>query len=80
MVLGRLVHYAADVVLVSTVLAGVKKSTGYTPQTNLITEPTLRSVADSVLGLGETTSASYREMQSPVRTSNERVASPAPLK
>ncbi|KAJ1307533.1 hypothetical protein OPQ81_001630 [Rhizoctonia solani] len=54
MALGRLVHYAVDVVLVSAVLAGVKKSTGYTPQTNLITEPTLRSVADSVLGLGET--------------------------
>ncbi|KAF8754384.1 (ABC) transporter [Rhizoctonia solani] len=54
MVLGRLVHYGVDVVLVSAVLAGVKKSTGYTPQTNLITEPTLKSVADSVLGIGET--------------------------
>ncbi|CUA76098.1 hypothetical protein RSOLAG22IIIB_02110 [Rhizoctonia solani] len=54
MVLGRLVHYAVDVVLVSTVLAGVKKSTGYTPQTTMITEPTLKSVADSVLGVGET--------------------------
>ncbi|CAE6425515.1 unnamed protein product [Rhizoctonia solani] len=54
MAIGRLMHYAVDVVLVSTVLAGVKKSTGYTPQTNLITEPTLKSVADSVLGLGET--------------------------
>ncbi|CAE6416217.1 unnamed protein product [Rhizoctonia solani] len=52
---GHLTKYAdLNVVLVSTVLAGVKKSTGYTPQTNLITEPTLKSVADSVLGLGET--------------------------
>lgn len=29
MVLGRLVHYAADAVLVSTVLAGIKRSTGF---------------------------------------------------
>lgn len=29
MVLGRLVHYAADVVLISTVLAGIKRSTGF---------------------------------------------------
>lgn len=29
MVLGRLVHYAADVLLVSTVLAGVKRETGF---------------------------------------------------
>ncbi|CAE6410264.1 unnamed protein product [Rhizoctonia solani] len=54
MVVGRLVHYGVDVVLVSAVFAGVKKSTGYTPETNLITDPTLKSVADSVLGIGET--------------------------
>lgn len=53
MALGRLVHYAVDVVLVSSVLAGVKKSTGYTVQTSQITDPTLRSIADSVLGAGE---------------------------
>ena len=29
MVLGRLVHYAADAVLVSTVLAGIKRSSGF---------------------------------------------------
>lgn len=29
MVLGRLVHYVADAVLVSTVLAGIKRSTGF---------------------------------------------------
>ncbi|KAG8736512.1 hypothetical protein FRC10_009223 [Ceratobasidium sp. 414] len=54
MVIGRLTHYAVDLVLVSTVLAGVKKSTGYTPQTSLITDPTLKSVADTFLGAGET--------------------------
>jgi hypothetical protein len=29
MVLGRLVHYTLDAVLLSTVLAGVKKSSGF---------------------------------------------------
>ena len=29
MVLGRLIHYAADAVLVSTVLAGIKRSSGF---------------------------------------------------
>ncbi|KAG8752162.1 hypothetical protein FRC12_012107 [Ceratobasidium sp. 428] len=54
MVVGRLTHYAVDLVLVSTVLAGVKKSTGYTPQTALITDPTLKTIADTFLGAGET--------------------------
>ncbi|PNH35620.1 hypothetical protein VD0002_g186 [Verticillium dahliae] len=31
MVLGRLTHYAVDAVLISTVLAGMKRSTGLTP-------------------------------------------------
>lgn len=30
MVLGRLVHYAVDALAVSTILAGVKKTTGFT--------------------------------------------------
>ena len=54
MAIGRLFHYAFDAVLVSSVLAGVKKSTGYAPQTSLITDPTLKSVADTFLGVGET--------------------------
>lgn len=29
MALGRLIHYAVDAVLASTVLAGVRRSTGY---------------------------------------------------
>jgi len=53
MVLGRLVHYAADAVLISTVLAGIKRSTGFAPNTAAITEPTLRSVVDSFLGVGD---------------------------
>ncbi|KAH7884606.1 DUF1748-domain-containing protein [Phlebopus sp. FC_14] len=54
MVLGRLVHYAADAVLVSTVLAGIRRSSGFTVETNSISDPTLRSVAERFLGVGET--------------------------
>ncbi|KAF8311696.1 DUF1748-domain-containing protein [Clavulina sp. PMI_390] len=53
MVLGRLVHYAVDVVLLSTVIAGVKRSSGFEPQTSAISEPTMRSVAEKFLGVGE---------------------------
>ncbi|KIJ66751.1 hypothetical protein HYDPIDRAFT_108685 [Hydnomerulius pinastri MD-312] len=54
MVLGRLVHYAADAVLVSTVLAGIRRSSGFTVETNAISDPTMRSVAERFLGVGET--------------------------
>ncbi|CAL1716599.1 unnamed protein product [Somion occarium] len=54
MVLGRLFHYAADAVLLSTVLAGVKRSSGFVPATNNIGDDTMRSVAEKYLGIGET--------------------------
>ncbi|KAI0346293.1 DUF1748-domain-containing protein [Trametopsis cervina] len=54
MVLGRLFHYAVDAVLLSTVLAGVKKSSGLSPSTTSITDPTMRSLTDRYLGVGET--------------------------
>ncbi|KAF8591116.1 DUF1748-domain-containing protein [Ramaria rubella] len=54
MVLGRLVHYAFDAVLLSTVIAGVRRSSGFSPDTPLLGDPTLRSVADKFLGVGET--------------------------
>ncbi|KAF9787368.1 DUF1748-domain-containing protein [Thelephora terrestris] len=53
MVLGRLVHYVADAVLVSTVLAGIKRSTGFAPDTAAIAEPRVRSVVDGFLGVGD---------------------------
>lgn len=74
MAIGRLVHYGLDAVLVSTVLAGVRRSSGFkyvvvpflTPsdeslttrapnrvETEKISDPTLRSVADNYLGFGE---------------------------
>jgi len=54
MVLGRVVHYTFDAVLLSTVVAGVRRSSGFTPETSSISDPTLRSVADRFLGVGET--------------------------
>ncbi|OCH83982.1 DUF1748-domain-containing protein [Obba rivulosa] len=52
--LGRVFHYAMDAVLISTVVAGVRRSTGFTPQTERITDPTARSLAERYLGVGET--------------------------
>ena len=73
MVLGRLVHYTVDAVLLSTVVAGVRRSSGFSsvfssyniqrlclnvhsfrPDASVIPDPTLRSVAEKFLGVGET--------------------------
>ncbi|KAI6025771.1 DUF1748-domain-containing protein [Pisolithus orientalis] len=54
MALGRLVHYAIDAVLVSTVLAGIRQSSGFAVHTSTISDPTLRSLAERYLGVGET--------------------------
>jgi Fungal protein of unknown function (DUF1748) len=71
MVLGRLVHYTVDAVLLSTVVAGVRRSSGFSlvfnffsyisrilirlrPDASAIPDPTLRSVAEKFLGVGET--------------------------
>ncbi|ODO08095.1 hypothetical protein I350_03678 [Cryptococcus amylolentus CBS 6273] len=67
---GRLGHIAFDLVIISALLAGVKKSTGYTifvvldnvPTTidinslkmTLFTDSALRSFMDSYLAMGET--------------------------
>ncbi|KAK4051677.1 hypothetical protein OIO90_004627 [Microbotryomycetes sp. JL221] len=53
MVLGRLTHYAVDVVLLATVCAGVKRSTGFQVSTVGIPEGPARTTADTVLGIGE---------------------------
>ncbi|KAI9061205.1 DUF1748-domain-containing protein [Trametes sanguinea] len=52
--LGRLFHLTLDAALVSTVLAGVRRSSGFALETEKISDPTLRSVADKYLGFGET--------------------------
>jgi len=54
MVLGRVFHYAFDALAVSAILAGVKKSTGYAPATNLIPDSSIKTVADSYFAAGET--------------------------
>ncbi|KAG5646104.1 hypothetical protein DXG03_004343 [Asterophora parasitica] len=54
MVLGRLVHYAVDAALLSTVVAGVRRSSGFSPDASAIPDPTIRSVTESFLGVGET--------------------------
>ncbi|GAA5964976.1 hypothetical protein JCM8115_007104 [Rhodotorula mucilaginosa] len=53
MVLGRLVHYTLDVVLVSTVLAGVKRHTGFQVNTTAMPEGPVRNTADSLLFAGD---------------------------
>lgn len=54
MVLGRAVHYAVDAVLLSTVIAGVRRSSGFTLNSETVSDPTIRGVADKFLGVGET--------------------------
>ncbi|KAJ7773045.1 hypothetical protein B0H16DRAFT_1304423 [Mycena metata] len=53
MAIARLFHYAFDAVLLSTVAAGVRRSSGFTPDSASISDPTLRSIADRYLGIGE---------------------------
>ncbi|KAF8199501.1 DUF1748-domain-containing protein [Pholiota molesta] len=52
--IGKLVHYTADAVLLSTVVAGIRRSSGFSPDTSGISDPTVKSVADKFLGVGET--------------------------
>ncbi|KAJ7650441.1 hypothetical protein FB45DRAFT_887959 [Roridomyces roridus] len=51
--LARLFHYAFDAVLLSTLAAGVRRSSGFTPDATSISDPTLRSIAERYLGVGE---------------------------
>ncbi|VDB83795.1 unnamed protein product [Peniophora sp. CBMAI 1063] len=53
MAIGRLVHYAADAVLVSTILAGMKRSTGFAPDLEKVPDGA-RGFASTYLGVGET--------------------------
>ncbi|KAJ7593552.1 hypothetical protein C8J56DRAFT_778939 [Mycena floridula] len=51
---GRILHYTFDFVLLSTVAAGVRRSTGYGPDVNALPEGFARSAGESLLGVGET--------------------------
>ncbi|RPD72461.1 DUF1748-domain-containing protein [Lentinus tigrinus ALCF2SS1-7] len=52
--IGRAAHYIFDAALVSTLLAGVRRSSGFTVETNKISDDTLRSATEKYLGFGET--------------------------
>ncbi|PKI82613.1 hypothetical protein MVES_003404 [Malassezia vespertilionis] len=51
--LGRLFHYTTDVMLVSTVLAGIKHTSGLAVNVDAIPEQNVRGVLRSLLGAGE---------------------------
>ncbi|RAH44048.1 DUF1748 domain-containing protein [Aspergillus brunneoviolaceus CBS 621.78] len=52
--LGRLSHYAFDAVLISAFLAGIKRSTGLTLETDKITDnKDFKQWIDKYLGVGE---------------------------
>ncbi|CDH48337.1 predicted protein [Lichtheimia corymbifera JMRC:FSU:9682] len=51
--LSRVLHYTADAILISTALAGIKRSTGLTPAVNKIEHEDVRSYAQKYLNMGE---------------------------
>ncbi|KAK9380497.1 uncharacterized protein V2V93DRAFT_380720 [Kockiozyma suomiensis] len=51
--LGRLVHYSVDLVLVSALLAGVKRSTGLMLKTDTIESTDVRTAVVKYLDMGE---------------------------
>ncbi|SYW84452.1 uncharacterized protein UBRO2_05552 [Ustilago bromivora] len=53
MVIGRLMHYVGDALLISTVLAGIKRQTGLRPDIDRISEPTTKGLLEKYLGFGE---------------------------
>lgn len=52
MSLGRLTRYALDAMMVSTVLAGIKHTSGLTPDLTRIEEPNIRGVLQKYLDAG----------------------------
>ncbi|KAH8925566.1 DUF1748-domain-containing protein [Atractiella rhizophila] len=51
--LGRLVHYGVDAVMLTTILAGIKRTSGFQLSTNPFPEGTPRNFANQYLGIGE---------------------------
>ncbi|KAF1798719.1 hypothetical protein V8B55DRAFT_1522990 [Mucor lusitanicus] len=51
--MSKILHYAFDAVLITTVLAGIKRSTGLQPATSKIESSTIRGYFDQYLGFGE---------------------------
>lgn len=46
-------HYSVDAIVISAMLAGIKRSTGLTPKTSTIESKGIRSAVDQYLGVGE---------------------------
>ncbi|KAF0426319.1 DUF1748-domain-containing protein [Gigaspora margarita] len=53
MKIGRILHYATDAVLISAILAGIKRSAGLTFPTERIRNQPIRNIVESFLGIGE---------------------------
>ncbi|GAB5590914.1 hypothetical protein Unana1_05814 [Umbelopsis nana] len=51
--LGKLVHLTADAILISAILAGIKRNTGLQPATSKIENKEIRSYIDRYLIVGE---------------------------
>jgi len=51
--LGKLIHYTADAILVSAVLAGIKRTTGLSVATSKIESNDIRSAVEKYLNVGE---------------------------
>ncbi|KAF9913787.1 hypothetical protein BX616_009588 [Lobosporangium transversale] len=51
--ISKIVHYTADAVLVSAVLAGIKRSTGLSVATHKIESEDVRTYVDKYLTVGE---------------------------
>ncbi|KAI9639841.1 uncharacterized protein MKK02DRAFT_40168 [Dioszegia hungarica] len=52
--LGRLTRWTFELIALSTIIAGVRRSTGFGPHTALIHDRTIRSFLDGYFNLGET--------------------------
>ncbi|CAO3632491.1 unnamed protein product [Mucor hiemalis] len=50
---GRLVHFTADAVLISAVLAGIKRNSGLQPATNKIENDEVRKYVEKYLDVGD---------------------------
>ncbi|KAG1046301.1 hypothetical protein G6F43_011141 [Rhizopus delemar] len=50
---GRLFHFTADAMLVSTVLAGIKRNVGLQPATNQIENEEIKKYLEKYLDIGE---------------------------
>lgn len=52
-VLGKLVHYSVDAILLSTIIAGVRRSTGLTLRPGAVDNPDAKPYIRKYLELGE---------------------------